>query len=202
MDEPTLANDASFRKKVARMARRICEKEPWYEESVQEALKHLCVREGERPGQTRMWYLTSCRYHLQHYLRHKRRVESHECCDAAFLFDDGDDSLDAPSRAIRDVPCDDTLRSAVCARDTLDYLLSHLTAPAQATLLGFADGQSVEEIALEHNLSHQAISKHRKQIVAAVARLGTEVPLTPTVLTLESISIPVSQGLRAPLRFL
>jgi len=173
MDEPSLADDASFRKKVARMARRICENKQWYEESEQEALSHLCVRERKRPGQTRRWYFNSCRYHLQHYLRHKRRVQSHECCDAAFLFDDGDDSLDAPGRAMSDVPCDDTLLSAVCARDTLDYLLSHLTAPAQATLLGFADGQSIEEIALEHNLSHQAISKHRKRIIAMVSRLDS-----------------------------
>src|SRR5260370_27860063 len=43
---------------------------------LQEALIHLWLTEARRPGQTKSWYLQSCKYHLLHYLASGRSVDS------------------------------------------------------------------------------------------------------------------------------
>src|SRR5437867_1224868 len=46
------------------------------EDLLQEALIHLWRVGTRRPGQTRSWYLQSCKFHLTHYLASGRSVDS------------------------------------------------------------------------------------------------------------------------------
>src|SRR5512135_2354796 len=46
------------------------------EDLMQECLVHLWLTGNENPGQTRSWYLQSCRFHAQHYLDLGRSLDS------------------------------------------------------------------------------------------------------------------------------
>ena len=52
---------------------------------MQECLFHLWKIEREKPGQTRSWYLQSCRFHLQHYLTSGRSLDSHKRANGTVL---------------------------------------------------------------------------------------------------------------------
>src|SRR5689334_11740759 len=46
------------------------------EDLIQESLVHLWKVEREKPGQSKSWYLQSCRFHLQHWLASGRSLDS------------------------------------------------------------------------------------------------------------------------------
>src|SRR2546425_6219683 len=66
----------SMREALAQMSRRLTGNAALREDLLQEATVHLWLTEIRRPGQTRSWYLQSCRFHLQHYLNSGRSIDS------------------------------------------------------------------------------------------------------------------------------
>ena len=70
------SEDASLRESLAHMIRRLTPNTALREDLLQEAMIHLWLTETRRPGQTRSWYLQSCRFHLQHYLNCGRSIDS------------------------------------------------------------------------------------------------------------------------------
>src|SRR5215470_9719244 len=69
-------DDGSARESLVRMVRRMTVNSALREDLLQEALIHLWLTETRRPGQTKSWYLQSCKYHLLHYLASGRSVDS------------------------------------------------------------------------------------------------------------------------------
>ncbi len=69
-------NELATRDSLARMIRRLTGNGALRDDLLQEALIHLWTMELARSGQTRSWYLQSCKYHLQHYLAGGRSVDS------------------------------------------------------------------------------------------------------------------------------
>src|SRR5258708_37366966 len=69
-------DELQTRESLVRMARRITSNVTLREDLLQEALIHLWLTERRRPGQTRSWYLQSCKYPLLHYLASGRRGDS------------------------------------------------------------------------------------------------------------------------------
>src|ERR1043166_6888258 len=70
------AEDASLKESLAHMIARLTPNKALREDLLQEAMIHLWLTETRRPGQTRSWYMQSCRFHLQHYLNSGRRIDS------------------------------------------------------------------------------------------------------------------------------
>src|SRR5215213_483612 len=71
-----LVDEVSTRDALVRMVRRMTGNTALREDLLQEALIHLWLTEARRPGQTKSWYLQSCKYHLLHYLASGRSVDS------------------------------------------------------------------------------------------------------------------------------
>src|SRR2546426_9306953 len=69
-------DELSTKDSLARMVRRMTANFALREDLLQEALIHLWLTEARRPGQTKSWYLQSCKYHLLHYLASGRSVDS------------------------------------------------------------------------------------------------------------------------------
>src|SRR5882724_5200261 len=69
-------DELSTRESLVRMVRRMTANLALREDLLQEALIHLWLTEARRPGQTKSWYLQSCKYHLLHYLASGRSVDS------------------------------------------------------------------------------------------------------------------------------
>ena len=69
-------DEASARQCLARMIRKMTANGALRDDLLQEALIHLWLTELARAGQTRSWYLQSCKYHLMHYLSAGRSVDS------------------------------------------------------------------------------------------------------------------------------
>src|SRR5258708_3403451 len=69
-------DDESFRQALAGMVRRMTSNATLRQDLLQEALVHQWLTQSRRPGQTRSWYLQSCKFHLQHYLASGRSIDS------------------------------------------------------------------------------------------------------------------------------
>src|SRR5437867_13065023 len=69
-------DELSTRESLVRMVRRMTGNSALREDLAQEALIHLWLTEAGRPGQTKSWYLQSCKFHLLHYLSAGRSVDS------------------------------------------------------------------------------------------------------------------------------
>ena len=69
-------DESTTKESLLRMIRRITPNTALREDLLPEALIHLWLTEARRPGQTKSWYLQSCKYHLLHYLASGRSVDS------------------------------------------------------------------------------------------------------------------------------
>jgi RNA polymerase sigma factor (sigma-70 family) len=136
---------------------------------MQEALIHLAEEEEKYPGQTRSWYIQSCRYHILHRLKRgcsvdsvKRRGAQSIAMDQLFLTDWLDERF-----IVEESPLD-----FASAEDLLRRLYPSLTH-VQTTILEYlVDGFGAREIARKLDISHQAVSKHRQQIAFVAIELG------------------------------
>src|ERR1051325_9418111 len=61
---------------LGRLVQNITSNLALWDDLLQEALIHLWMIEIRRPGQTRSWYLQSCKFHLLHYLACGRSIDS------------------------------------------------------------------------------------------------------------------------------
>src|SRR5437868_4520240 len=110
----------------------------------QEGLVHLWLREQQCPGQSESWYLQSCRFFLQNFMRNGRSVDSlrrggsllssselDECMEQA----DEDGSLTNGS-----------VLALVSTREIMSLLSKWLTPIERSILQCLADGLGVREI--------------------------------------------------------
>jgi RNA polymerase sigma factor (sigma-70 family) len=146
------------------------------EDLTQEAFVHLWLREQQCPGQTPSWYLQSCRFFLQNYLRHGRSVDStkhHKALrSSAESNESSETSATEPASA-------GSVLALVSAREITSLLAKWLTPLERQLLRHLTEGFSVREIADRLNLSHTSVIRCRRRIASLALKLGIE-PLPNT----------------------
>ena len=133
----------------------------------QEAMLHMWLTETRRPGQTQSWYLQSCRFHLQHYLRSGKSIDSARHWRNQSQLDDCDDD-EGPNEP-RD--SGDSVVTTVSAREIVSLLKPRLSIPEQAVLDCLAEGLQPREIGRKLKLSHTMVIRHRQKIASLFTRL-------------------------------
>ncbi len=163
----------ALRESLVQMIRRMTPNAALREDLLQEATIHLWLTESRRPGQTRSWYLQSCRFHLQHYLNCGRSIDSAKRWRDQLPLED---SAEEGENATETADSGNSVFTSVSAREILSLLASHLSDREQAVLDCLADGLGPREIGRKLNLSHTMVIRHRRKIAALFNRLD----LAPT----------------------
>ncbi len=161
-------DELSTRDSLARMIRGLTGNAAFQDDLLQEALIHLWTMEIARSGQTRSWYLQSCKYHLQHYLAGGRSVDSAKRRDGRLeLSADGE----FENSFVEDFDSGSSLFDAVSARDIISLLSPRLDNQGRAVLKCLADGLRLREIGRRLNVSHTLVIRHRRKIASLYKRL-------------------------------
>lgn len=163
----------SMTQSLAGMIRRLTSHPFLREDLMQEAMIHLWLIEARRPGQTRSWYLQSCRYHLQHYLGAGRSVDSTKRRGGEVQVSHGteDESLLSDQSE-----WDDPVLATVSAREIIGLLSGRLAPKERAVLDCLADGLGAREIGRQLKLSHTMVIRCRRKIADMLLGLGVHGP--------------------------
>src|SRR5215208_7680514 len=132
-----------FQESLVRMVRRMTANSALREDLLQEALIHLWLTEARRPGQTKSWYLQSCKYHLLHYLACGRSVDSGKRRAGQMHPSHDADHLDSFPE---EIDSGNSVLAWVSARDIIALLSPQLLPQEIAVLHCFADGLGPREI--------------------------------------------------------
>src|SRR6059036_1879096 len=167
-----LVDEPNSREVLARLVQRITSNPVLWEDLLQEALIHLWMTEARRPGQTRSWYLQSCKYHLLHYLASGRSVDSGKRRGVQLQVPDCEDGQGFWDQ----IDSGNCVLNWVSARDIIALLSPQLSAQEKAVLDCFADGLGPREIGRKLSVSHTMVIKHRRKIAALFTRLENAGP--------------------------
>ena len=161
-------DNRSIRESLERLIRNLTKDAALHEDLRQEAMIHLWLTGGRRPGQAPSWYLQSCKFHLQHYLTSGRSVDSAKRRSGQIHFAADSDATDGlPEQGDEG----NSVVTSVSARELLSLLAPMLSAQENAVLECLADGLGTREIGRELNISHTMVSKHRRKIAGLLTRL-------------------------------
>ena len=133
---------------------------------LQEAMVHAWLIEDRRPGQTRSWYLQSCKFHLHHYLQSGRSIDSQKRSSGQLLPDD----LDGHDELLEQIDSGHSVFDCVSARDIISLLSRHLLPPEKAVLDCLADGLGPREIGRKLKVSHTLVIKQRRKIASLLRK--------------------------------
>jgi DNA-directed RNA polymerase specialized sigma24 family protein len=159
---------------LSRIVAQVNSNPAWRDDLMQEGIIHLWRLEGERPNQSRSWYLQSCRFHLRHHMASGRSIDSwkHQDCLISFLPEvEGDE----PECSLLDESIT-TAISEIDAKEILHMLRTRLTVSQQRVLGWLAEGFSSREIGLRLGVSHKAVLKQQHRIAAVARDLGIAPP--------------------------
>ena len=152
------------------------------EDLCQEAMIHLWKLEVACPLQTQSWYLQSCQHFVQDQLRAGRSVDSpkHSHQRVALDAEDSAVSVTMEEGGVQEISCmEDEVVSTACFHDLLQKLQSSTTSIEFQVLQMLADGFSMSDIARIFGVSHTAIHKQRRHLIALANRLGVSVRGAP-----------------------
>lgn len=159
---------------------------PLREDLVQESMVHLWRTEEQYPGKCEAWYLQSCRFHLQNFLRRGRSLDSWKHCGAQVCCREQSAEgfqLFEPAET-NGSETNESLLDEVSVNDFLAKLSQWLTPSERDSLLCLMDGLTARESAKRLNVSHTLVNRHRSQIAALALKLGIAPsrnrPLTPS----------------------
>ena len=150
------------------MIRRLTPNAALREDLLQEAMVHLWLTETRRPGQTRSWYLQSCRFHLQHYLNCGRSIDSAKRWRDQLPLNEHSEEEETSSE---EADSGNSVVTCVSAREIMAILTPHLSELEQAVLDCLADGLGAREIGRKLKLSHTMVIRHRRKIASLLTRL-------------------------------
>ena len=163
-----------MREALAQMSRRLTGNAALREDLLQEATVHLWLTEIRRPGQTRSWYLQSCRFHLQHYLNSGRSIDSAKRWRDQLVLN-GHPSENEFATEPGDAG--NSVLTSVSAREIMSLLAPLLSHQEQAVLDCLADGLGPRDIGRKLELSHTMVIRHRRKIASLFTRLELPSPL-------------------------
>ena len=149
---------------------------------LQEALIHLWRMKTRRPGQTRSWYVQSCKFHLTHYLASGCSVDSIKRGGSRSRLAEDFEQLEG---SFDSVQSGDSVMSQVIVWDLISVLSPHLCPCGRAVLDGLADGLGAREIGRRLKMSHTMVRKYRAKIASLLVGL-------------ERLSLPRNQLRLAP----
>jgi len=161
------------------MIRRMTPNTALREDLLQEATVHLWLTETRRPGQTRSWYLQSCRFHLQHYLNCGRSIDSAKRWRDQLPLDEYSNNAENSNEQS---DSGNSVFTCVSAREIMSLLRPYLSTQEQAVLICLAEGLGAREIGRKLKLSHTMAIRHRRKIADLFKRLelppaeGAELP--------------------------
>ena len=170
----SLIDDSTTCESLRRIVARITGDDPTLEDdAMQECRIRLWRLASEHPGQTKSWYLQSCRFHLQHWLTSGRSVDSRKRAngDRRITIDPANDQL-----PVDWYHTNGELIELVSAHDIVSTLASRLEPRERAVLRGLANGLVLREVAVELSLSYPTALKCRRRIAALASRLGISSP--------------------------
>ena len=163
-----LVDEPSAREVLSRLVQKLASNPALWDDLLQEALIHLWVIEARRPGQTRSWYLQSCKFHLLHYLASGRSIDSIKRRDGQIHFEcQAEDQYDLYDLADPGA----SVLSCVSARELLSLLSGQLLPNEVDVLHCLAEGLGPREIGRRLNISHTMVIKHRCKIAFLLSRL-------------------------------
>lgn len=142
---------------------------------MQEALLHLWQQETESPGQSPHWYLQSCRFHLQNYLRQGRSVDSLKHFRDRVLHGG---RMDEEDHFADTAEPNGSQWDEVSVNDFMAQLSQWLTPQERDTLRCLMDGLTARETARCLEVSHTTVNRCRAQIAALAIKLGMTPPRT------------------------
>jgi RNA polymerase sigma factor (sigma-70 family) len=183
------SNDARLRELLVQMIRRLTPNPTLREDLLQEAMIHLWRTETRRPGQTRSWYLQSCRFHLQHYLNGGRSIDSTKRWRDQMPFTEHSEHIPDPSEQ---ADSGDSIFTCVNAREILSLLTPHLSPQEKEVLVCLAEGLGAREIGRRLHLSHTMAIRHRRKIAMLLKRLELQSTENPQLV--HSNDSPVNNG--------
>jgi RNA polymerase sigma factor (sigma-70 family) len=163
-------DELSIRDSLVRMVRSMSANVALREDLLQEALIHLWLSEARRPGQTRSWYLQSCKYHLLHYLASGRSVDSAKRRGSQLIVSDGYEP--EHQQLIDEGDTGNSVLNHVSARDIISELSPRLQPREKDVLHCFADGLGPREIGRKLKMSHTMVIKHRRRIATLYTRMA------------------------------
>jgi DNA-binding NarL/FixJ family response regulator len=163
-----LVDEPKIKESIGRLVQNLASNPTLWDDLRQEALIHLWLIEIHRPGQTRSWYLQSCKFHLQHYLASGRSVDSNKRRDGQMPYETHSED---PSDRHDLVDPGASVQSFVSARELVSLLSRGLMPVEKAVLDGLADGLGPREIGRRLNISHTMVIKHRCKIASLLAGL-------------------------------
>jgi len=161
-------DDISTRESLSRMVRKVTANRALREDLLQEGSVHLWITEIARPGQTKSWYLQSCKYHLLHYLAAGRSVDSGKRRNGQTRFEENSDSHDDLTE---EIDSGESVFGLVSARDIITLLFPLLNGQERLVLQCFADGLRLREIGRRLKMSHTMVIRHRRKIASLLTRL-------------------------------
>ena len=142
---------------------------PLREDLVQESMVHLWRTEEQYPGRCEAWYLQSCRFHLQNFLRQGRSVDSHKRYGAQAL---NQDPADDEFQLFEPTETNETLVDEVSVNDFMAELFRWLTLSEKETLRCLMEGLTDRESAKWLNVSHTLVNRHRARIAGIALKWG------------------------------
>ncbi len=160
----------TIRDSLVRMVRSMSSNVALREDLLQEALIHLWLSEANRPGQTRSWYLQSCKYHLLHYLASGRSIDSAKRRGGQLVIGDGTET--EHQQLIDEGDTGNSVLNHVSARDIISQLSPRLQPREKDVLDCFADGLGPREIGRKLKMSHTMVIKHRRKIATLFSRMA------------------------------
>jgi len=166
----TPLDDPSVRSSIAGIAGALTHDPHLREDLIQQAFLHFLIQEQLRPGQTRSWYLQSCRYFLQNYILGGRSLDALKPCGRAveiIVTTDEEEEAEPEVFAVQEVA-----RSLAAASDILQVLGPRLNATQRSVLQCRFQGLSVQETADSLGVSHQAVTSAQRVILKIALRIG------------------------------
>jgi DNA-directed RNA polymerase specialized sigma24 family protein len=160
-------DESSVRESLARMVRRLTSNSALSDDLMQEAMIHLWLTESRRPGQTRSWYLQSCKYHLLHYLASGRSVDSSKRRSSRTE----EEGQEGHEEMLETGDNGNSVVTWVSARDIISMLSPRLSLLERTVLNCFADGLGPRDIGRKLGISHTMVIKHRRKIAGILDRM-------------------------------
>ena len=144
------------------------------EDLMQVARRHLSLIEVEQPDKSLKWYTQSCRFCLRNHLSRGCSVDSEKRRLGRRALPNESNCEDGPeiTDSEMELDGDDSVISAVGAREIKDLLSSHLKGREQEVFLDLAAGLKVKESATKRGLSQQMVGRIRLKIQRLARQFG------------------------------
>lgn len=163
-----LVDEPKIKELIGRLVRKATSNPALWDDLRQEAMIHLWLTEVHRPGQTRSWYMQSCKFHMLHYLASGRSVDSIKRREGQMPYETQlEEQSEHPDLADPGA----CVLSSVSARELVSMLSRRLLPVERAVLNCLADGLGPREIGRRLNISHTMVLKHRNKIASSLASL-------------------------------